>query len=154
MAGTRLFIPERHISPIMGGTTELSDIARKLSTKFKIPKVNGAYQGDVYNLVHENASEYFLENLRYEDKVCTATFEHLHDGVRHVQYQVLFNYLDGQLKMLGKTPPRLRILISGDLRAIQKTAQSNTSKVVANIVIPDFSEVEEFIAKHILYQGC
>lgn len=133
------------------GRTELSDMANRLAKKFAIPNTDkGTYQGDVYVMEHNPNTEWGSEILTYRDRVCSASFQHGSGGVRSVQYMVVLAYLEGQLKLLQKTPVRLRALISGDLKSIQKTKNTDLCALVSTVEMPDFSEVEEFIAQHIL----
>jgi hypothetical protein len=146
---TKVYIPKKHSLGRMGDS-ELSDIARSLAKKFNIPEQEpGHYQGRVFFIEHEPGL------LRYEDKVCGFTFQHLPDeDIRQVQYRVLLSYLDAQLDLLRATKTGPGFLICGDLQATRKNIKpgSNVSQIVSNIGLNDFSEAEKFINQHIIYQ--
>ena len=150
------------------GDSELSDIARRLAKKFNIPEHEpGRYQGRVFFIEQEPGL------LRYGDKVCGFTFQHLPDeDIRQVQYRVLASYLDAQLEFLRATKTGVGLRICGCLEAIRKKpvkqspeaakllanagfnaeqSQVHLAKLVSDIGLRNFDEVEEFVTQHIVY---
>ena len=157
MASTNILIPVQRVSHSMGRRSELSNVVRILSERFDIPQISGQYQGDVYLIMHERPSrkfpEIFREILRYEDKVCTATFQQFSDGTKGALYRVRPVYLDGQLDLLRATDTNLGLLICGDLQATRKKTKPTPvlTELMSTATLANFSEVEKFISGHILY---